>query len=62
MKTQKSVKIIQILQDVDPQGFYDLWGLGDDGALHGINWEKAQWKLCIGRNFAPEPIKESSDE
>lgn len=44
---KKSVKIIQIIQDADPDDAYDLYGLGDDGVLYCTNWKERQWKVLF---------------
>jgi hypothetical protein len=50
----KKVKIIQVLQDIDPQANYTWYGLGDDGALYEGHWGEGQWELRIGPNCLPE--------
>jgi hypothetical protein len=46
---KKSVKIIQLIQDLDPQGFYDLWGLGDDGVVYKAIFEDQlrKWEVLF---------------
>lgn len=51
----KTVKIIQVIQDLDPQAKYAFYGLGDDGALYEGHWGEGQWQLRIGPNCSPEP-------
>jgi hypothetical protein len=48
---KKSVKIIQILQDLEPGVVNDILGLGDDGVVYCANWKEQKWKELFPLNF-----------
>lgn len=65
MKTnnQKPVKIIQILQDVDPDySFNILVGLGDDGVVYTAKWGSQEWRQLIPSRFEATCKLKSKDE
>jgi hypothetical protein len=50
-KKQKP-KIIQILQDVDPDdSFSTIIGLGDDGVVYTASWKDRKWSELIPLRF-----------
>jgi hypothetical protein len=50
---QKPVKIIQILQDHDPDVVKNLYGLGDDGVVYCSNWAGEKWDVLVPRPSDP---------
>jgi len=63
MKTQKPVKIIQILQDYDPDAHFNtIVGLGDDGVVYTAKWNSQEWRELIPSRFASTCKLKSKDE
>jgi len=61
-ENQKAVKIIQILQDLEPGVVIEneLWGLGDDGVVYYASWKEQKWKELFPLNF--EATTETGEE
>ena len=55
----ESVKIIQIIQDLDPQGFYSLLGLGDDGVVYFTPVDTNRWRVYVPLKFCEEVNNEA---
>jgi len=53
------VKIIQIIQDLDPQGFYSLFGLGDDGVVYFTPVDTNRWRVYVPLEFCEEVNNEA---
>lgn len=52
---QRPVKIIQIIQDLDPDSCYaTLIGLGDDGVVYTSTWESKKWRKLVPLEFCEE--------
>jgi len=60
---QKTLKIIQILQDHDPDDdFTILLGLGDDGVVYTAKWDSQEWRELIPSRFESTCKLKSKDE
>lgn len=59
---KKSVKIIQIIQDRDPEVVNDLYGLGDDGVVYCSDWGEGKWRVFFPRPSDPIIEEGGSDE
>lgn len=54
------VKIIQIIQDADPDsGYATLIGLGDDGVVYISTWDAKKWRKLIPLEFYKEAANEA---
>ena len=52
---ERPVKIIQIIQDLDPDSCYaTLIGLGDDGVVYTSTWESKKWRKLVPLEFCEE--------
>ena len=59
-ENQKPIKIIQLIQDADPDEAYDLYGLGDDGVVYCANFKERKWKVLFPLPSDPN-IEEGGD-